>query len=242
MADYKGGTEYTAPQNSGLIPSTSFGYDVVASRLETAKRERARSRRNAQLHDGSQFCKFFCEEISLSLGMSGSTAQSRYVRDFYAHNIKIPALNVMGQSIDQDDYATVTEFVRQAQRKSVENSNLVKFTLNAGGSNVVQKNSNAIIKGAHKPINALGYIKTIKRKHERFVYAPKFTFEFIIVQMEDGILKSVLSEDAGEKNWTEILETLIEHKLEPEKEYVEASAKQAEGIGSSILEALKGGF
>lgn len=240
MVNYRGGKEFTVPHSGLFAPGANAGYDVRAIKLGQKRHdERIQGVQNGQLHDGSEWVKFYSDKISLGASLAGSTAQSRYVRDFYAHNLKIPSVTVHGEALNQAEYATIVEFIHQSQLRGVQGARPIKLTISGGGSDVGPS-----IKGKHKPLEALGYVKNVQRKHERFVPAPEFEFEFVLAKMEEGIFKDLIGEDSPAKTWLEIIESLIEHKVEPTPVQVagERAIVEVENIGTTILERLQQGF
>lgn len=236
---YSGGKEFRVPRSGMFAPNPESGYDVKANKLGKGRaEEKIGGLRNGELHDGSEWIKFFSQEISLSAGLSGSTGQGRYVRDFYAHNLKIPSLVVNGEALNQEEYSTIIEFIHQSQIRGVQKAQPIQLTIAGGGSNVGRS-----MKGRHDPIEALGYVKSVKRKHERFIPAPEFSFEFVLAKMEKGIFHDAIGEDPPAKNWLEIIEGLIEHKVEPTtitKVAGERAVREADQVTTTITDFFKG--
>lgn len=208
--EYTGGKLFVA-ENATRVPSPSTGYDVKASKLNDKRREIALSRANAILHNGQEYITFFCPDTEIDFGLSGSMGQGPYVRDFYPHNVEIPSVRIMGECLDQDDYATVIEFIRDGQRKGVRNHTLTQITIKGGGLAV----PHPIMKGDHNPLVAQGYIKQVDRHHERFVYKPEFVFEFVLAHMLQGLYREVSTEEPAGRTMVQILAAMKEADTKP---------------------------
>ena len=241
---YTGGTPFLPKDTGSFHPATNTGYDVraVDKRQGYLEEQRKPGSRNAQLHNSSQYVNFFCNEIKMSFELSGTTAQSRFVMDFYAHNIVMPSILIMGESLNQEEYANLVEFVRDSQRKCVEGNTLMQLIVDRGGGNIYQgeesleeekskrntdhekDNNRSIVKGHHKAILALGFIKTMPRVHKKFEYSPKFDFEFTISQMLESAVYDEASEgEPYQKSYAEIIKNLVYQ--EPTKAEIIAAAK-----------------
>jgi hypothetical protein len=241
MAEYQGGTPFKPPTGPQGV---SKGYDIEAARLHGSRREEALEHRNALLHDGSGYVEFYCNGIEFNQALAGKTVQSKNVRDFYAHNIQIPPMMVRGQCLDQEDYGTVVEFIHQAQRNSLGGS-LIELTVDGHGSDLTQGDGNVTLKGAHKPFKGHGYIPKMPRKHERFVYAPEFQFQFIVVTSLAGLYTNIISEEPAERTWLEIMSTLTQQK--PKREEAEAQGEEKAGefvgkLGDKLKKVFENGF
>lgn len=216
---------------AGVSPPSDKGYDTVASRLSNnpsgangkGRRDTALSRCNAKLSDGTFFIDFFCTEVTINIGLAGSVGQGRQVRDFYPHNMVMPSYNISGICIDQDHYGTLCEFVHQAQQKGVYDGTQTQFQLNAGlslydirkiiGDITPGYNPSSTIqnqtRGYHKPILALGFVSAMPRSHQRFVYAPTFTFSFVVSSQSKGIYEEDPGVATEQASWASILSTIV---------------------------------
>lgn len=243
-APYRGGSPYTfnpteagnipifgipLPHHAGVAPRPDTGYDTNAVKISKRRRDAAEGRFNARLHDGTWYVDFFVNKLGIDVGLAGSTAQSRFTRDFYPHNMVMPSFVVEGQCLDQNDYGTLVEFVHQAQQKGVYNSSLLQLDVAGNGLKV----SRPIMRGRHKPVHAQGFIRNMKRKHERFVYAPKFTFSFIVSTMFSGIYQESTAPNLQQESWAQILAGLVARTPlnEEGKEEVSSSPPFAGGLG-----------
>lgn len=145
---------------------TDQGYDVTATQKNLPPRP------NGLLSKGQQKVYLWVYEVQTGFSMSGTRGQSFRTRSFFPRNFVQPSFTVMCQSPNQENYANVIEFMRDAQTDIDSNINLaiVSRSLYTGYN----------LKGAHEDNEMEGYIKTIPRTHNRFDYAPNFRFEFVV--------------------------------------------------------------
>jgi hypothetical protein len=199
---------YVPTSWAGVVPETEQAYDIRAARISEGRRTAAFSRANAVLCDGISKVVFFVSELTLDVGINGTTSQGRYTRDFYAHNIVLPSLKVKAQCLDQGDYGVLVEFIHQAQKKAVGNAanNTTQLEVNGGGIKV----NRPIVKGPHKRTCAQGFVPRIERKYKQGEYAPIFSFNFTIAQSFAGIYEDVAASvfENEQKSWISILEGL----------------------------------
>lgn len=141
-------------------------------------------------------------DVTVEFGLGGSTAQSSNTRTLFPRSLTQPEFRITCQSPNQVFYSQTQEFIRKCQRGF---SNLTELFVNGGGTG-------RFLKGYHKPINATGYIRTTTREHERFVYAPEFTFAFIVADLasphgwgDDLVTVRKL------KSWQAIVEGIMAH-------------------------------
>jgi hypothetical protein len=199
---------YTPTSWAGVVPETKQAYDIRATRISEGRRTAAFAQANGILCDGISKVLFFVSELTLNIGISGTTAQGRYTRDFYAHNIVLPSLKIKAQCLDQGDYGVVVEFIHQAQKKAVGNAanNTTQLEINGGGIQVHRP----IMKGPHKRTCAQGFIPRIERKYKQGEYAPTFSFNFTVAQSFEGIYEDVAASvfENEQESWISILEGL----------------------------------
>ena len=202
---------------AGVVPDTQDAYDIRAVRISEGRRKAALARANGILCDGETKVRFFVTDMSLDVGLSGNTSQGRYTRDFYAHNIMLPALRVTAMCLDQGDYGVITEFVHQAQKKTVGNGayNRTQLEVLEGWSAPRERRGNLASerpswKGSHKRTSAQGFIRAMKRRYVKGEYAPKFEFEFTVAQAYEGIYEdnSATVYEHLQKSWNTILQGL----------------------------------
>jgi hypothetical protein len=229
---YIGGTPYTsntvtwAGTNGKTKVTTNKGYDVEYT-ISPKRKEAAKKHTNGQLHDGTYFVNFFVTDVEEDIALAGTTAQSQYKMDFYAKNFVQPSFVITGVCLDQEDYGVLAEFIHQAQHKSLfdqsyaSESYLTQLLVKGdvwptGKSNPndhnkrwqpihVNKNGQQTTKGPHMPTIAKGHIASIPRIHEKFVYAPTFSFSFVVDQMIAGIYTEDVSIPWSQQSWSQIM-------------------------------------
>lgn len=199
---------YVPTNEAGIVPETEQAYDIRAVRISEGRRQAAFERANAILCDGEHKVEFFVSEMKLDLGLAGSTAQGRLTRDFYAHNIILPALQIKAQCLDQGDYSVLVEFVHQAQVRAVKNAanNTTQLEVKGGGFKVV----NPIMKGPHKRTCVQGFVPRIERRYKAGVYAPMFEFPFTVARSFEGLYEDVEASvyENEQASWISILQGL----------------------------------
>lgn len=80
----------------------------------------------------------FIYDIQLGMSLSGETAQSQKIRQFYAYNIELPEMTVICQARSSFEQSYIAEYIRFTQvamvgsnisSSAASNDNLVRFTL-----------------------------------------------------------------------------------------------------------------
>jgi hypothetical protein len=191
------------PNHTGFAPAVDTGYDAVnALNLNDKRRKNIMASANACLRDNEWYVKFFINDISITFGLAGSTGQSKYTRDFYPHNVILPSYTITAQTITQEDYGTLCEFVHQAQQKNVAAGILLQLEVGKGGL----KTKGTKMKGVHKSINAKGFIPNMPRKYKKFEYSPVFQFRFTAAEITDGLGDGLLKNPPEVANWIQIIQ------------------------------------
>jgi hypothetical protein len=228
---------YVPTSWAGIVPETEQAYDIRATRISDSRRNAAFSRANGVLCDGISKVLFFVLEMSLDVGISGTTSQGRYTRDFYAHNIVLPSLKVKAQCLDQGDYGVLVEFIHQAQKKAVGNAvnNATQLEIKGGGIKVKR----AIMKGPHKRTCAQGFIPRIERKYKQGEYAPIFNFNFTVSHAFEGIYEDVAASvfENEQESWVSILEGLTTPYQPTYRKQETATNSKPKGQPSPVPEA-----
>lgn len=169
--------QYSRDKASGLIRTTDQGWDVE----QTARARNDNS--NCRITDGTNYVDLYIYELQTEFSLGNTTAQSQRTRTLFARNFIQTSYTLLGQSHNQEDYANIAEFVQHTQQDIVT-SNIRNLTLalNPGG------NTNTLggMKGYHQPLMVTGYIRSFERSHERFVYAPQYQFDFVILMHLKG--------------------------------------------------------
>jgi hypothetical protein len=143
---------------------------------------------------------FYIEEIETNFAMSGTTAQSRNVRQFMPHNVVQPAIKVKGRAPDNHQYNRLASFVRSSHYHALHYGEDTRKTITTSGKKVKTEtvrlwikngqtpevwNGNGnrkSVKGIHVPWLVEGYIKSISAGGERFNFQPEFEFEFYVAE------------------------------------------------------------
>lgn len=143
---------------------------------------------------------FYIEEIETNFAMSGTTAQSRNVRQFMPHNVVQPAIKITGTAPDNHQYNRLASFVRSSHYHALHYGEATRETITTSGKKVKTEtvrlwikngetpevwNANGnrkSVKGVHVPWLVEGYIKSIQAGGERFNFQPKFEFEFYVAE------------------------------------------------------------
>src|SRR5436853_2378271 len=121
-------------------------------------------------------------QIDASYQNGGSFAQSARKRDWYARNLTQVSMTLTGQCANQKDYHKLVEFVRQTQRQSL------RWKDSGMGTNSVR----LIIPRTHRhtAYDMHGHIAKIDRTSERFVFAPEYSFDFLITSSTQGVFRT----------------------------------------------------
>jgi hypothetical protein len=175
------------------------GYDVNAVKKVSP------GGRNAFLTLGKDDIGLWVYEVQTAFALGGGTVQSYRTRTYFARNFVQPKFTIMAQAPNQEEYARVVEFIHKAQHEALNNVT-TKLQIIGGGL----RNTAPRMKGVRRPIQALGYISSIQRRHERFLNAPEFQFEFIVSEMQ---LPKAWADDPVQirklKTWQEILDGIL---------------------------------
>lgn len=161
-------------------PSVTQGYDVAATTRAL------RGGENCTLLDmgTSEKIDLWAYELKTDLALEGSTAQSANTRTFFPRNFTQQSYQILGQAPNQEHFGTLSEFVYTHQRNATKTGKLVRLWLRSTPKGYSING----IKGNHKPIMALGYVRSFKRAHNRHEYAPNYQFEFVVArQLDSGV-------------------------------------------------------
>jgi hypothetical protein len=123
--------------------------------------------------------------VDASFSMAGETYQSRKKREFYAHNFAQPVITISGQTPNTYQFNRLAEFVRGTHKQALHLRDqreiaLVKLRIR-GEKPTETTGKSRTIKGAHRPIAVDGFITMVERGAERFINAPDYQFDFVIV-------------------------------------------------------------
>lgn len=195
------------------------GYDVRATTYPEAVRQRYYQRANATICNDSFKWPMFITDVSIDNSLNGATAQSRTTRDFYPKNFVQPSFVIRGISLDQRDYGDLTDFVHYLQYECVTNAKLAQIYVDGGGFNNKRQgtahafnvvangvvHTNQAMRGGHAPLLCLGYVGSIDRIHTQYVYAPTYTFNFVVAEMVQGPWQESMVQVTQQQNWIDIV-------------------------------------
>jgi hypothetical protein len=181
------------------ITSSHKGYDSNATKKKAL-------RPNAQLTFGQEKVNLWVYEVTTGWKMAGSTAQSSLTRTFFAHNFQQPSFTIACQFPSQQHMALVADFVRKAH-KALESSMILEIS-----SASPVPNGNRRLKGVSKAIRAEGYVASFSRVHERHVYAPDVTFDFVVERIDSpGDWADSTVTIRRLKSWHDIVQGVMAH-------------------------------
>lgn len=140
---------------------------------------------------------FWVEDMSANFEMTGSTAQSRELRQFIPHNVVQPSVTVIGRAPNSFQYNRLSAFIRashwnalhlDALGSSVRHENYLGKTMTVPTIRLIIRNrsdgpfpySGRHVKGVHVPWAVEGYVKSMGAGAKRHDPAPQFQFEFLI--------------------------------------------------------------
>jgi len=158
---------------------------------------------NGYFKFGTDQVPLWVSEFTTPFGLAGDTAQSVGTLTFFPRALDQTEFTFVCQAPNQKFYGQTVEIIRRAQKGF---ANLAEVWLN--GYKL------PVLRGGHDAFNALGYVRTVQRRHERWVYAPEFTFTFIAAD----ILKPTGWSTAADlvkirklKSWQQIVEGIMAH-------------------------------
>lgn len=139
-------------------------------------------------------------DVVASFGLTGTTAQSRTTRSFFPHNSNPPQIAISCQSPNQYYYGWACEFIREHQQTLQE----AYLSIPPNGT----AHADYHHRGYHGSLSGYGYVQTIRRRHERFVVAPEFTFTFIVSKFESDRFNDHAVSAKRMKTWNDIIKEL----------------------------------
>lgn len=182
--------QYNYPGERKPAVNTTQGYHVnVPSRGAASE-----NRFTAYLEDDMGHKRYmYIHDISMNFSLAGNYAQSPEFRAFYPRNFVQPRITIAGQTPSQADYGSLVEFIRDCQRQALAGKDFTtRLVIPGGGPG----------KESHKYVghSLTGHIQRIDRKTERFVNAPEFQFEFIVVTADAGLYHTGTADASGVKD------------------------------------------
>ena len=182
-----------------MIVKPDTGYDTNATQ------QPGRKPNGWLTYDGDEV-KLWVYDVSTGWSMGGGAEQSSRTRTYFARNFQQPSFRVASQFPSQQHMAMVAQLVRRSH-KGLDSSLLLEIT---SGSPV--EVGNRKLKGVSEPIRAEGYIRSFPRVHERHIYAPEVTFDFVIERIDSPTAwKDSAVKTRRLKSWHDIIEGVMKH-------------------------------
>lgn len=181
-------------------------------------------------------------QVETDFSITGSFGQSVGKRDFYPRNFSQPSYSFYGQTHNENEFGDLCEFIRKGQLESIFSGQqgstpiLMRIKLPKGPA---QGRLNRNLKGRRPPIWLEGYVQSIARRHERFIHAPEYQFDFIVVNTLVGPFRDEVVESRRNRmltTWDQYLRVkgggIIQ---DPDKELDEDSdrSNRTEGSGTT---------
>lgn len=211
--------QYKNPSDKAPLVPTNQGYYTT---LPYSKHSEPNDKRyTALLEFNNNQLYLWVHDISMSFQLGGATAQSHHYRTFYARNLTQPSVTITGQTHSQEQYAEIAEFIRAAQSFALKPQdinglgNTMSLTIPSGGTLTNTKNlprgrvnkttigarsiTSTDTHHAHEGHHFRGHIKNIQRKADRWINAPEFTFEFIVVTAYQGVFSAYFDDPSVTK-------------------------------------------
>jgi hypothetical protein len=172
-----------------MSQGTHDGYDVRTAAIQTKDfgpggntphKKPHNGRLFIYTQDGAHSFSLLISDFQTGFQLVGSTAQSVRTRSYFAHNIAQPSFVVTCQFRDQERYGKLIELIRIGQLDLTSSMRLYVAPYNSPNKTGTR------MRGDHTGIYAEGYVKSVKRRHERFVNSPELRFEFIVERVISG--------------------------------------------------------
>lgn len=147
--------------------------------------------------DGDTFY-LWVHDVIQNFEIAGSYAQSHRHRAWYPRNFVQPRIQIQGQFPNQSEYGRFAEWVRdaqmQCQRATVADyrQNTILLTIPDGSPAPVGTKKGQEYR--HDGISVRGHIMNMPRTAERWVNAPEFALELVVVSAAAGVLTVGLSD------------------------------------------------
>lgn len=154
----------TTKSKNRVFQPTQYGYDVAATSSRIPRGQNATLSFQNQSDLG-----LWVYEVNTQFAMSGTMGQSPRTRSYFPHNMVQPSVNLMCQFPNLKLYGDAAEWLRYTQ---INLQGLISLK-------VIPRETG--VKGLSDPIDAKGYVTDVRRTHQRFVYAPEMTLNFVIL-------------------------------------------------------------
>jgi hypothetical protein len=130
-SSYKPSRGYTDPELQILNNSSETGY-AVGIPNKTAENTNTW---NAVLMDyQGRRLKMWVYEIAIDFGMSGTSSQSRYRRQFFPRSFNQTNVSVIGQMPNQKEYNKLAAFVRESHSTALNSNHSAIYQTDASGN------------------------------------------------------------------------------------------------------------
>lgn len=192
--------QHSYPGESKPVVPTDTGYHVNLPDEPSRKYRASEHHYTVYLEDQDGKGRYlYAHEIGMNFQVGGSYAQSPQFRAWYPRNFIQPIIQVTGQTSSQADYAAIAEFIHKAQQKSLrwDNSDSRQNTIHM---RIPSTHKHMDENHQHTGHSVNGHIRQIQRLSERWINAPEFTFEFVVVTAHAGLYEIKSSDASGTKN------------------------------------------
>ncbi len=231
--------------------TTDRGYDVRSGRIQAEKTEPYRDNKGhkvtrnhliphangrlSQINSTSTpIVPLWVYEYETGFSLSGITGQSYKTRSFFPRNRIQQSVAVSCQFPDQKSYGDAIEWIRQ-QQKTRSSAILLQII----GRTVP-------VKGRNTSFAAEGYVKSVQRQHQRFVYAPELRFDFLVERTlspsnwADSLTTEELKGPRSLPDWKTVIEKQGVFRRQPDAQATaptvgEAIQQGADTVGGSIF-------
>lgn len=192
--------QYSYPGERKPVVPTDTGYHVHLPDEPNRDYRASERRYTIYLEDQDGNGRYlYAHEIGMNFQISGSYAQSPQFRSWYPRNFVQPVIQITGQTASQADYQALAEFIHKAQQKSLrwDDSDNRQNTIHM---RIPHTEKHMDENHRHTGHSVNGHIRNIQRLSERWINAPEFNFEFIVVTAHAGLYETKSSDASGVKD------------------------------------------
>jgi hypothetical protein len=151
----------------------------------------------ALVNDQNVTRHLWAHQISMNFELAGSYAQSASFRAFYPRNFVQPHIQISGQCASQADHASLIEFIRKCQLQAIRGANNTTGLIIPQGSPESKITQQSGGRFEHQGHAFQGHILKADRTAERWVNAPEFQFEFLVVTASAGLYHTDTTDPSG---------------------------------------------
>lgn len=210
--DKKNSLPIDTPDDRGVTQGNRYGVMTPTMSPDTPNGGPNRGSNAFLESSGADRVFLWVDNFQAAFNISGTQAQSVTTRSFYPHNLGQLTLTVHGQTPNQYEYGRVVEFIRHSHKKAVasgESFRLVIPEITPGEDSKLRNPEDS--RNTRSPVDVGGYVLSIERRNERFVNAPEYEFQFVILQSRNFL--GMMDEPVIQKNLVTILQ-LVENDKE----------------------------